>query len=77
MMEYKTLESATDNFKDSNMLGAGGFGCVYRGKLEAGNLFVAVKKLSGGNNAHAITEFQVFPSLCIYLCVCVVMISFG
>lgn len=58
MMEYKTLESATDNFKDSNMLGAGGFGCVYRGKLEAGNLFVAVKKLSGGNNAHAITEFQ-------------------
>ncbi|XP_020551059.1 probable receptor-like protein kinase At1g80640 isoform X4 [Sesamum indicum] len=56
IMDHKTLELATDNFGDSNMLGAGGFGCVYKGKLE-GNLCVAVKRLSGGN-LDAIKEFQ-------------------
>ncbi|KAL0359318.1 UNVERIFIED_CONTAM: putative receptor-like protein kinase [Sesamum angustifolium] len=56
IMDHKTLELATDNFGDSNMLGAGGFGCVYHGKLE-GNLCVAVKRLSGGN-LDAIKEFQ-------------------
>lgn len=56
-MEYKTLELATDDFRDSNILGEGGFGCVYQGKLE-GNFCVAVKKLSGGN-VDAIREFQV------------------
>ncbi|KAL0341425.1 UNVERIFIED_CONTAM: putative receptor-like protein kinase [Sesamum radiatum] len=55
-MDHKTLELATDNFGDSNMLGAGGFGCVYHGKLE-GNLCVAVKRLSGAN-LDAIKEFQ-------------------
>ncbi|KAK6161600.1 hypothetical protein DH2020_004981 [Rehmannia glutinosa] len=53
LMEYKTLELATDNFGDSNILGAGGFGCVYKGKLD-GDFCVAVKRLS----IDAITEFQ-------------------
>ncbi|KAK4436652.1 putative receptor-like protein kinase [Sesamum alatum] len=56
IMDHKTLELATDNFGDSNMLGAGGFGCVYKAKLE-GDLCVAVKRLSGGN-LDAIKEFQ-------------------
>lgn len=57
VMEYKTLELVTNNFGESNMLGAGGFGCVYKGKLE-GDFDVAVKKLVGGN-VDTIREFQV------------------
>lgn len=57
LMEYKTLESATNNFQESEILGEGGFGCVYKAKLED-NLYVAVKKLEGGTQ-DAIKEFEV------------------
>ncbi|KAH6770474.1 Protein kinase superfamily protein [Perilla frutescens var. hirtella] len=58
MMEYKGLESATDHFSDTNILGAGGFGCVYQANLlPAGNLSVAVKKISDATD-HAVTQFQ-------------------
>lgn len=72
MMEYESVESATDNFRDSNILGVGGFGCVYKGIMEPENLSVAVKRLSapGPNNnedAAAVTEFQVSLSLSPYL----------
>ncbi|KAH9760481.1 protein kinase domain-containing protein [Citrus sinensis] len=43
-IEYKLLEKATDSFHESNILGEGGFGCVYKAKLDD-NLHVAVKKL--------------------------------
>ncbi|XP_009764253.1 probable receptor-like protein kinase At1g80640 [Nicotiana sylvestris] len=56
LMEYKTLESATNNFQESEILGEGGFGCVYKAKLED-NLYVAVKKLEGGTQ-DAIKEFE-------------------
>ncbi|KAG6415890.1 hypothetical protein SASPL_123309 [Salvia splendens] len=55
MMDFKKIESATDNFRETNILGAGGFGCVYQGHLQPANISVAVKKLS---NADAITQFQ-------------------
>ncbi|CAL9232484.1 unnamed protein product, partial [Arabidopsis halleri] len=42
---FKTIEAATDKFSDSNMIGRGGFGEVYRGKLSNGTE-VAVKRLS-------------------------------
>ncbi|CAA0394723.1 unnamed protein product [Arabidopsis thaliana] len=42
---FKTIEAATDKFSDSNMIGRGGFGEVYRGKLSSGPE-VAVKRLS-------------------------------
>ncbi|XP_038696098.1 probable receptor-like protein kinase At1g80640 [Tripterygium wilfordii] len=44
-MDYKMLEKATSNFRDSNILGEGGFGRVYKAKLE-NNTPAAVKKLN-------------------------------
>ncbi|XP_076930908.1 putative receptor-like protein kinase At1g80640 [Bidens hawaiensis] len=56
VMDYKLLESATGNFGEGEMLGEGGFGCVYRGRIDE-NLCVAVKRLDGGGQ-DAIKEFQ-------------------
>ncbi|KAJ7958543.1 Kinase family protein [Quillaja saponaria] len=44
LVEYKHIEMATNNFRESNVLGEGGFGCVYKAQLDD-NLPVAVKKL--------------------------------
>ncbi|KAH6778258.1 Protein kinase superfamily protein [Perilla frutescens var. hirtella] len=41
----KELAAATQNFKDANMIGEGGFGCVYKGRLDSG-MAVAVKQLN-------------------------------
>ncbi|XP_076917697.1 putative receptor-like protein kinase At1g80640 [Bidens hawaiensis] len=56
VMDYKLLESATGNFGEAEVLGEGGFGCVYRGRIDE-NLCVAVKRLDGGGQ-DAIKEFQ-------------------
>ncbi|KAL7154533.1 hypothetical protein ABFS83_03G008100 [Erythranthe nasuta] len=42
---FKDLAMATQNFRESNLVGEGGFGSVYRGRLESG-LVVAVKQLN-------------------------------
>lgn len=42
---FRELAVATQNFKDSNLIGEGGFGCVYKGRLESGKI-VAVKQLN-------------------------------
>ncbi|KVH90257.1 Concanavalin A-like lectin/glucanase, subgroup, partial [Cynara cardunculus var. scolymus] len=55
VMDYNLLEAATNNFK-SEILGEGGFGCVYKAQLED-NLLVAVKRLDN-QNISAIKEFQ-------------------
>lgn len=57
LIDYKLLEKATDNFQDSNILGVGGFGCVYKAKLDD-NLLVAVKKLNC-ESQDAEREFEV------------------
>ncbi|KAI3687140.1 hypothetical protein L1987_80831 [Smallanthus sonchifolius] len=56
VMDYKLLESATDNFGEGEVLGEGGFGCVYRARIDE-NLCVAVKRLDCGSQ-DAIKEFQ-------------------
>nr|AWW15240.1 S-domain receptor kinase [Leavenworthia alabamica] len=45
LIEFEALVMATNNFSDSNKLGEGGFGIVYKGKLIDGQE-IAVKRLS-------------------------------
>ena len=42
------LSRATENFKPENIVGQGGFGTVYQGKLDDGT-YVAVKVLTRGD----------------------------
>lgn len=42
------LSDATNSFSDSNLIGKGGFGAVYRGTLRKCN--VAIKKLTDVNS---------------------------
>ncbi|XP_020574174.1 probable serine/threonine-protein kinase PBL21 [Phalaenopsis equestris] len=42
---FKDLATATQSFKQSNLLGEGGFGKVYSGRLESGQI-VAIKRLN-------------------------------
>ncbi|WRX27582.1 Serine-threonine/tyrosine-protein kinase [Theobroma cacao] len=41
---FKAVREATDNFSENNMLGQGGFGAVYKGRLQDGRE-IAVKRL--------------------------------
>jgi serine/threonine protein kinase len=43
---YAELRTATKNFSESERLGSGGFGAVYKGILEASGTLVAVKRMS-------------------------------
>jgi serine/threonine protein kinase len=53
---YETLAAATRSFSEKNRLGQGGFGPVYRGRLEDGR-DVAVKRLGAGSRQGA-REFR-------------------
>ena len=57
IIDYKQIEKSTNNFQESNILGIGGFGCVYKAQFDD-NLDVAVKKLHC-QTQNAETEFEV------------------
>lgn len=46
--DFKTIEAATNKFSEENRLGEGGFGAVFKGRLENGQE-IAVKRLSRGS----------------------------
>ncbi|KAF4403623.1 hypothetical protein G4B88_002476 [Cannabis sativa] len=56
IFDFQTLKKATKNFHPGNLLGRGGFGPVFRGKLGDGRL-IAVKKLSLNNTQQGESEF--------------------
>lgn len=54
---FKELRAATDHFNTKNILGKGGFGIVYKGRLNDGTV-VAVKRLKDYNVAGGEIQFQ-------------------
>ncbi|XVF47848.1 hypothetical protein PTKIN_Ptkin03bG0143500 [Pterospermum kingtungense] len=54
---FRELQLATDNFSSKNILGAGGFGNVYKGKLGDGTL-VAVKRLKDLTGSFGESQFR-------------------
>lgn len=56
VMEYQLLEAATNNFQESNVLGEGGRGRVYKACFDE-KFLAAVKKLDGGGQ-EAEREFE-------------------
>lgn len=54
---FKELQHATDSFSSKNILGSGGFGNVYRGKLGDGTL-VAVKRLKDVTGTAGESQFR-------------------
>ncbi|CAL5402888.1 unnamed protein product [Camellia sinensis] len=55
LLDLATIMNATNNFSESNKLGAGGFGTVYKGMLEGQE--IAVKRLSR-NSKQGVDEFK-------------------
>lgn len=53
---YKELYKATRGFRDAELLGVGGFGRVYKGKLPSSQVDIAVKRVSH-DTKHAVKEF--------------------
>ncbi|CAJ2643619.1 unnamed protein product [Trifolium pratense] len=56
IIDYKQIEKSTNSFEENNILGVGGFGCVYKAHFDE-NLDVAVKKLHC-QTQNAETEFE-------------------
>ncbi|XP_021756833.1 probable LRR receptor-like serine/threonine-protein kinase At4g30520 isoform X1 [Chenopodium quinoa] len=54
---FKELHNATDSFSSKNILGSGGFGNVYKGKLPDGSM-VAVKRLKDISGTSGESQFQ-------------------
>jgi hypothetical protein len=66
MIEYPSLEAATGKFDEGNVLGVGGFGCVYKAAFDGGAT-AAVKRLEGGG-PDCEKEFEVIVLVCYCPC---------
>ncbi|KAG8371695.1 hypothetical protein BUALT_Bualt13G0115000 [Buddleja alternifolia] len=53
----EVLREATDNFNENNIIGKGGFGVVYRGKLHDGTQ-IAVKRMESSSIDKGLNEFK-------------------
>ncbi|GMI90044.1 hypothetical protein like AT4G27290 [Hibiscus trionum] len=56
LFDFVAIASATNNFSDSNKIGTGGFGLVYKGELFKGQE-IAVKRLSS-NSQQGVEQFM-------------------
>ncbi|KAF9594536.1 hypothetical protein IFM89_033506 [Coptis chinensis] len=56
LFDLSTIATATNNFSEDKKLGEGGFGPVYKGKLD-GEREIAVKRLSR-NSIQGVSEFK-------------------
>ncbi|CAK7343798.1 unnamed protein product [Dovyalis caffra] len=54
---YQDLYTATKGFKKSEIIGVGGFGAVYKGRLPSNGNEVAVKKIMTHNSIQGLREF--------------------
>ncbi|KAJ6754519.1 hypothetical protein OIU79_027185 [Salix purpurea] len=68
---YRELSFATNSFRAESFLGSGGFGAVYKGKLESTGQVVAVKKLDpsgiqriSGGGSHALPNVVNLAGYC-------------
>ncbi|CAN0923449.1 Receptor-like kinase TMK3 [Linum grandiflorum] len=59
VLSVQVLKKVTDDFNSENELGRGGFGTVYKGRLEDGTM-IAVKRMEAGvlNNSKGLGEFE-------------------
>ncbi|KAL7111229.1 hypothetical protein ACP275_05G075200 [Erythranthe tilingii] len=55
--DFSIVRAATNNFSESNKLGQGGFGVVYKGKFQNGQE-IAVKRLSTSSQGQGDLEFK-------------------
>ncbi|CAN0915071.1 Probable L-type lectin-domain containing receptor kinase VII.2 [Linum grandiflorum] len=55
-IDYQVIHEATSGFKEENVIGIGGNGKVYKGRLDGGRTEVAVKRISI-QNQHGTREF--------------------
>jgi predicted Ser/Thr protein kinase len=61
IFDYQSLEAATNNFQESNVLGEGGSGQIYKARFDE-KLLAAVKRIDGFRQ-NAAREFEVMVSL--------------